>query len=57
MKSIKKVEKIGNKTKIIFNNGKKIIVESSKLSIDNQIYRSSKLESIIKRRIKAKKST
>ncbi len=55
LNSIKKVEKDGKNTKIIFNNDKEIVLEISKLSIDNQIYRSTKLESLIKKRINAKK--
>ena len=52
LNSIQNIEKIGNKSRITFKNGKKMIFDVSKLSLENQIYRSSKLESIIFRRIK-----
>lgn len=55
LNSIKKTEKIGKKTKITFNNEKELIIEISKLSLDNQIYRATRLESLIKKRINAKK--
>ena len=55
LNSIKNIEKVDNKSKIIFKNGKEQIFEISKLSLENQIYRSSKLESIIFKRINAKK--
>ncbi len=51
MNSIKKSEKIGNKTKILFINGEEVIIDISKLSFDNQIYRSFKLESIVRNRM------
>jgi len=49
---IKKCEKNNDKTTIIFNNGKKIYLDESKLSIENQILRSSRLESVISNRQK-----
>ena len=49
------IEKVDNKSQITFKNGKKIIFDISKLSLENQIYRSTKLESIIFKRINAKK--
>jgi len=55
LNSIQKVEKHEKGSKIIFKNGKELITNISKLSIDNQIYRSIKLESVIKKRINAKK--
>lgn len=55
LNSINSVEKIGNKSQITFKNGKKMVFDISKLSLDNQIYRSTKLESIIFKRINAKK--
>ena len=55
LNGIKKVQKHGRKTKIIFQNGKELIVDVSKLSIDNQIYRATMLESIILKRMNAKK--
>ena len=55
LNSIKKTEKIGKNTKITFNNGKELIIETSKLSLDNQIYRATRLKSLIKKRINAKK--
>lgn len=54
LNSIQNIEKIGNKSQVTFKNGKKMIFDVSKLSLENQIYRSSKLESIIFRRIKNK---
>ena len=55
LNSIKNIEKVDNKSKITFKNGKEMIFDISKLSLENQIYRSTKLESIIFRRINAKK--
>lgn len=55
LNSIRNIEKVENKSKITFKNGKEVIFDISKLSLENQIYRSSKLESIIFRRINAKK--
>ena len=55
LNSIKSIEKVDNKTKIYFKNGKEMIFDISKLSLENQIYRSSKLESIIFKRLNAKK--
>ena len=51
MNSIKNYKKEGNKTRIIFNNNKEIVIDISRLSLQNQIYRSIKLESIIRKRI------
>ncbi len=53
--TIKKVENCGTKSKITFENGKSEIVDISKLSLNNQIYRSTKLSSTIKKRIELKK--
>lgn len=55
LNSIKSIEKLDNKSKITFKNGKEYVFDISKLSLENQIYRSSKLESIIFKRINAKK--
>lgn len=55
LNSIKKVEKNGKKSRIILNNGKILEVDVSKMSIDNQIYRSTRFESIITKRKNAKK--
>lgn len=55
LNSIKYIEKVDNKSQITFKNGKKIIFDISKLSLENQIYRSTKLESIIFKRMNAKK--
>jgi competence protein ComK len=55
LNKIKRVEKVENKTNIIFENNKEIVVDASKLSIDNQIMRSTKLESLLRKRIEAKK--
>ena len=52
---IKNIEKIGSKCNITLRNGKKLLLDISKLSLENQIYRSSKLESIIYKRIITKK--
>ena len=53
--SISNIEKVDNKSLITFKNGKKMLFDISKLSIENQIYRSSKLESTIFKRLNAKK--
>ena len=53
--SIENIEKVDNKTKITFKNNQEIVFDISKLSLENQIYRSSRLESIIFRRINTKK--
>ena len=55
LNSIYNIEKVDNKSQITFKNGKKMIFDISKLSLENQIYRSTKLESIIFKRINAKK--
>lgn len=55
LNSIKKIEKINNKSKIIFINNRELILNISKLSLENQIYRSTMLESIITKRKNAKK--
>ena len=43
------------KTEIVFENGKKLVVDSSLLSINNQMNRGSRLESQFRKRIDAKK--
>ena len=48
--NIEKYEKLGEKTKIYFKDGKDIIVDIPYLSFENQILRSSRLESIIRNR-------
>ena len=53
--TIIKVEKCGTKAKVIFTNGSFILLDSSKLSLDNQIYRATKLSAIMKKRIDLKK--
>ena len=55
LNSISNIEKVDNKSQITFKNGKKATFDISRLSLENQIYRSSKLESIIFKRINAKK--
>lgn len=55
LNSIYNIEKVDNKSQITFKNGKKMIFDISKLSLENQIYRSTKLESIIFKRINTKK--
>ena len=47
---IKNVDKIDNKSLINFSNDKELIVDSSKLSIENQISRSARLGYIINQR-------
>ena len=47
---IKKYEKIGKRVKIIFKNDEEIEVDMSKLSLENQISRSSMLELISRKR-------
>ena len=55
LNSIKFIEKVDNKTKITFKNNKEEVFDISKLSLENQIYRSSRLESVIIKRIQSKK--
>ena len=55
LNSIYNIEKVDNKSQITFKNGRKMIFDISKLSLENQIYRSTRLESIIFKRINAKK--
>jgi competence protein ComK len=55
LNSIKFIEKVDNKTKITFKNNKEELFDISKLSLENQIYRSSRLESVIIKRIHSKK--
>ena len=55
LNSIKSINKEENKTKLTFKNDKEITLDISKLSFENQIYRSSRLESIIIKRINTKK--
>ena len=52
---IKSINKYNGKTEITFENNKKIVVDASKLSIDNQINRSARLESLLRKRIDTKK--
>ena len=47
---IKKYNKCGEKLEIEFSNNKKIIIDISKISLENQLARSSRLESIIRKR-------
>ncbi len=56
LNSIKKIEKVDNKSKITFINGREITLDVSKLSLENQIYRSTKLEAIIFKRINQKRN-
>ncbi len=49
---IKKYEKVGSKTKILFTNNEEIEFNISKLSLENQISRSVRLESILRKRLK-----
>ena len=55
LNSISNIEKVDNKSKITFKNGQEIVFDISKLSLENQIYRSTMLESIIFKRINTKK--
>ena len=55
LNSVKKIEKVNNFSKITFINDKEILVDVSKMSLDNQIYRSSRYESIMLKRINSKK--
>ena len=55
LNSIRNIEKVDNKSKITFKNGREVIFDISKLSLENQIYRSSRLEYIIFKRINEKK--
>lgn len=47
---IKKYEKIGNKVMITFQNNEEIEIDMSKLSLDNQISRSTMLELVSRKR-------
>ena len=55
LSKIKDINKYSGKTEITFENGKKIIVDASKLSIDNQINRGARLESLLRKRVETKK--
>ena len=55
LNSIDRIEKYDNKSKIVFKNNKEMVFDISKLSLENQIYKSSKLESTIFKRLNAKK--
>jgi competence protein ComK len=55
LNKIKGIEKVDSKTKIIFENDKSIVVDASRISIENQIYRSTRLESLLRKRIEGKK--
>jgi len=48
--NIKSIEKKDKSTKIIFENNQQIIVDIPYLSIQNQVYRSTRLASILKKR-------
>ena len=50
LNNVEKLEKDGNKTNIIFKDGKNILVDIPYLSIENQVLRSARLESIIRSR-------
>ena len=52
--TIVRVEKCGTQAKVVFINGNYILLDSSKLSLDNQIYRATKLSAIMKKRIDLK---
>lgn len=53
--SIYNIEKIGEKSIVTFKNGRKKLFNISKYSLENQIYKSNRLEGIIFRRINEKK--
>ncbi len=55
-KNIRNVEKYGKKTRIIFNNGDRIIVDCPYFSIKNQIFRCNMLETISNNRKMSKKN-
>lgn len=50
LNNIKKLSKEENKTAIIFDNDQKIIIDVPYLSVQNQILRSSRLSTILKKR-------
>ena len=52
---IKQIKKLDKKSLIIFTNNKKLLLDISKLSIENQIARSTRLSYIIEQRKKAPK--
>ena len=55
LNKIKNIEKVDSKTNIIFENNKNLLVDASKMSIENQIYRSTRLENLLRKRIQSKK--
>ncbi len=50
LNNIKSYEKVESNSKVIFNSGKDLFVKSSYYSLENQIFRASMLDSIIRRR-------
>lgn len=55
-KNIKNVEKLGKKSRVIFNNGSSIIINCPYFSIKNQIFRCNMLDNITKTRKNCKKN-
>lgn len=56
LKNVIGYKKEGNKTKIIFRNNKELLVDIPYLSIDNQVLRASRLESILSKRKNSEKN-
>ena len=56
LKDIKKVRELEKGTEILFNNEKKIVIPVSKRMIDNQIFRASRLDLILRNRKNEKNS-
>lgn len=54
---IKKIVKVGNKSEVIFNNDQKIIIDVSRLSLNNQVSRAFRLETILRKRLMSLKKT
>lgn len=52
LNNIKNYEKYNDKTKVIFNNGRELILDITYASFDNQLLRANKLGYIFKKRIK-----
>lgn len=55
LNNIKCFEKLDNKTIVTFKNNQKLIVDISYESLENQIFRATRLESVLKKRITEQK--
>ncbi len=52
LNKIKRIDDIGDSTKVIFNNNQEIVLNLSYRSVQNQLYRAARLDSIIRNRKK-----